>query len=223
MGKTQVLNGVAAAVLLVTLPAWSADVALVTSLQGKVSLASGAQTSEVKPYMRLSDGAVLRVPSGAQIQVTFLDNGRQEIWPQNTQFKVEGRKGVSVQGQPSMVRTLPQMVLNQLRDSPVSGAGVRIGAVRVRAVEGGGENGLNPVKQREIETNYQQLRNDAARDLVPEMYRLSAFYKAGAYDEVLRIAKEVRSQDPQNTDAAELAQRFEQAVAQAKQGTSTAQ
>lgn len=216
MFKTFYLKAVAVAAMgLAITSVGAADVALVTALQGKVVIVgSGGASTDASPFVRLSDGATLRVGSGARVQVTYFDNGRQESWPENTQFKVEGRKGVSVQGQPANVRTLPQMVLTQLRDSPVAGESGRVGAVRVRAVESV-DNLLSPMRRQEIENNYTQLRAGANGEVMPEVYRLTAYFKAGAYADVRQLTQALRDAQGANPDFVALAQRFDDAVQQA--------
>lgn len=147
--------------------ALSVNAALITQLQGEVTLesASGGKRPAVA-FLKLSAGEKLQLKSGSRVQLVFFDSARQETWSGSGLVEVAETEAKSASLKAD-VRQLPALLAKQLAKTPSAGQHGRAGMVVMRSLP-------TPGKLGQLENQYAEFRKTAAADdLTPEVFYLS--------------------------------------------------
>lgn len=190
---------------------WSAgalaagDVALINSLSGDVSYASGGSTSKAKPFMKVRESDRFTISAGATMRLVYLQGGRQETYTGPAVIVAGAQQSTVQSGAPAQVSTLPSGVSQKIAQTPelvqIAKLG-RSGGVAVRGVSR--EQRLSPQQQAEVRQareTYQQLRGQApADDITPELYLYSVLQDHLLYTEMKPVVEEMAKRQPGNAD-----------------------
>lgn len=194
--------------------AWAAEVALVTSVQGKVSRLAEAVPVAVEAFVKLKAGDRLSLERDSRLQVVYFESGRQETWSGPGSLEMSQREG-KPSGLPAPeVKSLPLVMARQLARTPALDSQGRGGVTRLRSVP-------SPDAMIKLEDNYYQLKSRAARDdLGPEMYLLSGLYEMRELDRVERVLGDLQQDGPKNQETALLISLYRKAVKNARESKS---
>lgn len=191
--------------------AWAADVALVMSVQGRVTRQDGANPVPVEAFVKLADGDRLSLEKDAQLRVAYFENGRHETWSGPGSLDLTPRGGQPGGLAAPELKTLPLAVARQLARTPVTDREGRKVAARTRAVQA-------PDAMARLETTYQELRGRAAADdLEPETYLLSGLFELRELDRVEKLLGELKQERPKNPEAALLISLYRKALRNARE------
>lgn len=188
---------------------WAAEVALVTSVQGRVTRL--AEAVAVEAFVKLKDGDRLSLEKDARLQLVFFENGRQETWQGPGQLSMTPQDG-KASGMPAAhVKLLPLVMARQLARTPALDSQGRAGVTRLRSV---------PTREAiaKLEETYQDLRVKAGREeLGPEMYLLSGLYEMRELDRVEKTLDGLKQDWPNSSEAALLISLYRKAVKNARE------
>jgi len=190
---------------------WAAEVALVTSVQGRVMRLGDAAPAAVEAFVKLKEGDRLSLEKGARLQVVYFENGRQETWSGAGRLDLTAREGKASGLPAAQVKSLPLVMARQLARTPALDSQGRGGVTRLRAVH-------SPDAVAKLEETYQDLRVRAGRDeLEPEMYLLSALYEMRELDRVEKVLGSLKQDWPNSSEAALLIALYRKAVKNARE------
>ena len=191
--------------------AWAADVALVMSVQGKVTRQDGANPVPIEAFVKLAEGDRLSLEKGAQLRVAYFENGRHETWSGPGSLELTPRGGQPGGLAAPELKSLPLGVARQLARTPaVEGEG-RKAPARTRAVQA-------PDAMARLEATYQELRSRAAADdLEPETYLLSGLFELRELDRVEKLLGDLKQDRPRSPEAALLISLYRKAVKNARE------
>lgn len=191
--------------------AWAAEVALVTSVQGKVSRLAEAVPVPVEAFVKLKAGDRLSLERDSRLQLVYFENGRQETWSGPGSLEMSQREGKPSALPAPEVKSLPLVMARQLARTPALDSQGRGGVTRLRSVS-------SPDAMIKLEDNYYQLKSRAARDdLGPEMYLLSGLYEMRELDRVERVLGDLQQDGPKNQETALLISLYRKAVKNARE------
>jgi hypothetical protein len=191
--------------------AWAADVALVMSVQGKVTRQDGANPVPVEAFVKLSEGDRLSLEKDAQLRVAYFENGRHETWSGPGSLELASRGGQPVGLAAPETKSLPLAVARQLARTPATDREGRKAPARTRAVQA-------PDAMARLEATYQELRSRAGTDdLEPETYLLSGLFELRELDRVEKLLGELKQERPRNVEAALLISLYRKAVKNARE------
>lgn len=172
------------------LPAFAQQGAIVTVLQGRVTVEQGAPVpAAASALMKLRTGDRVQLAADATVQLVYFSNGHQETWRGAARFEVGEAESRLGSGEAPQTKQLPMMLVRQLVKTPAADATGRVGAVRMRSI-------VPPDAAAKLETGYRELRAQAAADdRTPELYYLAGLFELKEYariesllDEWLRAA-----------------------------------
>lgn len=185
------------------------DRALATALQGRVT--SGTSRAVV-PFSKLRNGELISIAPGAQLQITYFANGRQENWTGEAVLVIGTEKSEARKGKPLSIGKVSPLLAEKLSATPDSANASRFGMVRLRRIF------PMQMQLRELEANYEKYRREQPENsVVAEIYLLNALFEMGAYDQVEDVIRELRQQHPYDPTIAELAAKYLQDVADVRQ------
>ena len=114
--------------------ALAVDSAMITLLQGKVSLLNEAQV-DVSAFMKMRPGDKLQTSPDSVVQLVYFANGRQETWRGNALLEIgEEKTQYNKMAFPPEVKQLSNILIQQLKKTPSSDSRGQVGMVRMRAV-----------------------------------------------------------------------------------------
>lgn len=192
--------------------AWAAEVALVMSVQGKVTrLAEVPGPVPVEAFVKLKEGDRISLENDSRLQVVYFENGRRETWSGPGRLEMAVREGkASGLGAPE-VKSLPLVMAKQLARTPALDSQGRAGVTRLRSVPS--RDALA-----KLEDTYQELKSRAGEDdLAPEMYLLSGLYEMRELDRVEKMLADLKRDWPKNVEAALLISLYRKAVKNARE------
>lgn len=193
-------------------PTWANEVALVMSVQGKVSRLAEAAPVPVEAFVKLKEGDRLTLEKGARLQLAYFDNGRQETWSGPGRLDLASREGKADGLAAPEVKMLPLVMARQLARTPALDGQGRGGVTRLRAVHG-------PDAMTKLEDTYHDLKTKAGpNDLGPEMYLLSGLFELRELERVERVLGDLQQERPKNSEAALLVSLYKKAVKNAREG-----
>lgn len=186
--------------------ALGADTAMITQLQGNVVQAG----QPARALTKLRQGDTVALSPGAQVEIIYLDNGRQEKWANGSRFTVGSEKSEALKGEPVSVSKIPLVIAKQLGKTPDGSTSTsRVGMVRLRAT--------NLMKLREIEDNYLRFKQEAQPgSWVAELYKLNGLLTLNELALLEDFVGDMRRNAPNDPGVAEIAARYLQAAAQTK-------
>lgn len=191
---------------------WGAEVGLVTSLAGKVTLQENkAAAAELKPFVKVRTGDRLTLDGGARLQLVYFEGGRQEAWQGAGQVEIgPGASRVLKGGLQPEVNILPAILVKQLSKTPSADGGVKAGMVRLRSMPSGGT-------LESLERNYAELRvKAAAGDRNPELYLLAGYFELGEFDRVEQLLRKMNDTSPNDAELRTLNALYARAINNAK-------
>ena len=112
---------------------WAAEVALVTSVHGRVLRLGDAAPAPVEAFVKLKEGDRLSLEKDTRLQVVYFENGRQEIWSGPGRLDLTAREGKASGLPPAQVKSLPLVMARQLARTPALDSQGRGGVTRLRA------------------------------------------------------------------------------------------
>ena len=167
--------------------ALSIDAALITQLQGEVSVESdkGAKRPAL-PFLKLAAGETLQLKAGSKVQVVYFESGRQESWTGAGQVEVAATEGRSRAMTPE-VKQLPPLMVKQLAKTPGAGQQGRAGMVVMRSLP-------TPDKVVRLENQYAEFKKDSnVDDLTPEVFYLSGLIELKEGDRARAVLSMLRA------------------------------
>jgi hypothetical protein len=186
------------------------DVGLVQQVAGDVSYVSGSGSGSGKThaFMKMREGDRFTVATGAQVQVVYFQNGRQETWRGPTSFKSGTEHSESVAGAVYEVANLPVAVPQRIQRIPDLIQMAKLGGIQVR--------GVTPKQQASLEqqadiaaarTTYTQLRQQLPQDdITPELYLFTVLQDYLLYEDMRTVVDEMLRKQPGNREAQQLAE-----------------
>lgn len=189
----------------------AAEVALVMSVQGKVTRLADAVPLPVEAFVKLKEGDRLSLEKDGRLQVVYFENGRQETWSGPGRLEMTPREGKTGGMAAPEVKALPLVMARQLARTPALDSQGRGGVTRLRAVP-------SPDAMAKLEDTYHELRTRAGQDdLGPEMYLLSGLFEMRQLDRVERVLGDLQQDRPKNPEAALLISLYKKAVKNARE------
>lgn len=186
--------------------ALSMDVAIVTSVQGAVTLAKEAGKPLVA-FSKLQQGEKLTLSQNAKVQVVYFENGRQESWSGKGVVEIGAQESSSTL-KPE-VKTLPPLIAKQLVKTPAANAQGRAGMIVMRSI-------ATPEKVKAIDDNYANLKKQAEPgEVSPELYLLSALFELKEFDRIRGVLSELGKNYPERSDVKDLIGHYQRMLAQA--------
>ena len=203
---------IALVLALVALPAFAQQGAIITALQGRVTVEQGTPApTPAAAFSRLKAGDKLQLAADAVLQVVYFGNGRQESWRGAARFEIgETESKPAGTATPAEVKQLPQMLVRQLVKTPTADASGRIGAVRMRSI-------APPDAAQKLEENYKGLRAQLpAADRTPELYLLAGLFELKEYDRVEAQLKRWSDEGASDADFVAMREHYAAAVREAR-------
>lgn len=190
----------------------AAEVALVMSVQGKVSRLDGANQVPVEAFVKLKSGDRLTLDNATRLQLVYFRSGRQETWSGSGALVMAAKESGS-EGLPApRIKTLPPVMVSQLARTPALDSQGRGGVTRLRSIAT--EDAIA-----KLDATYLELKSKAeGDDLAPEMYLLSGLYEMRQLDRVETLLGEMKQDRPKNLEAALLISLYKKAVRNAREG-----
>jgi hypothetical protein len=187
------------------------EVAMVTSLQGKVSRIAPLGPQPMEVFTKLKHGDLLALDKGAMLQIVYFDNGREETWRGRGRLEVAHSDSTPKGLPPPQVRTLPPVMVKQIAKTPVLESQGRAGMMRLRGVASAEDIAT-------VETTYQRLRVErSGRDIKPELYLLSAMFELREFDRVEAALADLQRDQAGNPDVAVVAVIYGKALKNARE------
>lgn len=200
--------------LLACSQAWATEVALVTSVQGKVTRLVEVTPVPVEAFVKLKAGDRLKLEANSRLQVVYFESGRQETWSGPGSLETSLREGKPSGLPAAEVKSLPLVMAKQLARTPALDSQGRGGVTRLRSVP-------SPDALAKLEDTYYQLRSRTGRDdLGPEMYLLSGLYEMRELDRVERVLGDLQQDGPKTQETALLISLYRKAVKNARESKS---
>jgi hypothetical protein len=185
-----------------------ADAGLVQQVNGEVAYASSSGTGKAQPFMKMRQGDRFTVPPGAQIQVVYFQNGRQESWRGPASFKAAVEYSEAVSGTVYEVAHLPVAVPQRIQRIPELIQMAKLGGIQVR--------GATPKQQASLEqqsevaaarVTYAKLRQQLPQDdITPELYLFTVLQDYLLYDDMKVVVDEMLRRQPASAEAQQLAE-----------------
>lgn len=196
--------------LLVAGTAAAAEVALVMSVQGRITRQAEI-TVPVEAFVKLKAGDRVDLQEGARLQLVYFENGRQETWAGSGSVVVDAREGKASGLPPAEVKTLPLVMARQIARTPTLDAQGRGGVTRLRVIP------TDEAKQK-LEVTYKELRGKAASDdLGPEAYLLSGLFEMREFDRVEKLVGTLQQDWSAHPEAKVLASLYRKALKNARE------
>jgi hypothetical protein len=204
------LLATAAAIILSAAASAQVEVAMVTSLQGKVSRTSPMGPQPVQVFAKLKHGDQLALEKGSVLQVVYFDNGREETWRGAGKLEIARADSMAKGMAAPQVRMLPAVMVKQIAKTPALDSQGRAGMMRVRGVASAEDIAS-------VEATYQTMRQERkGNDIKPELYFLSAMFELREFDRVESAVSRLQGEQPGNADVALVAQIYTKAVKNAR-------
>ncbi len=192
----------------------AADAGMINQLSGEVSYQSGGvAAARASAYMKLRDGDVVRVASGASVRVVYFANGRQEAWKGPASFTVGANESRAAQAAPGNtaqpdISQLPGGVPAKLAQTPEMMAIAKLGRAGSVTVRGVAQRPLNAAQTAEVQEArriYERLKGaTAADDIMPEIYLYTVVQQYSMYDEMKQLVKTMQVKQPNNESVRDL-------------------
>jgi hypothetical protein len=184
----------------------AAEVALVMSVQGKVTRLAEAIPMAVEAFVKLKEGDKLSLDKDSRLQVLYFDNGRNETWAGPGRLEVTPREGKATGLPAPETKSVPMVMARQLANTPSLDGQGRGGVTRLRSVP-------SHDAMTRLEDTYSDLRSRAGpADLAPEMYLLSGLFEMRELDRVERVLGDLQQDRPGNPEAALLISLYRKAI-----------
>ncbi|MDP1733408.1 MAG: hypothetical protein Q8L44_03495 [Sulfuritalea sp.] len=191
-------------------PAWAAEVALVMSVQGRVTRLAEAAQVPVEAFVKLKEGDRLSLEKDSRVQVVYFENGRRETWSGPGRLEMAVREGKPGGLPDPEVKQLPLVMAKQLARTPTLDSQGRGGVTRLRSVPG--QDAVS-----KLQSTYQDLRSRAeSDDLGPEMFLLSGLFELRELDQVERLLADLQQRQAKTPEAALLIALYRKAVKNAR-------
>jgi|GEM_PF-737526 len=186
-----------------------ADVALITSLEGKVTRvvatagthelqAVTTGTYELQTFVKVKAGDVLNTTKNSKVQITYFENGRQESWSGVGKLEITPTESLATGLPPPKVKQIPLIIVKQMAHTPSLDGQERAGVTRLRSID-------NAQILITMDETYKKMRMKAGRnDLNPELYLLAGMLKLKQWDRVEKTLNELKQTYPHNQQAEAL-------------------
>jgi len=198
-------------IVLVCGQAAAAEVAMVMSVQGKVTRLAEAAPVPVEAFVKLKEGDRLNLEKDSRLQLLYFDNGRHETWSGAGRLEMTRREGKASGLAAAEVKSLPMVMVTQIARTPELDGQGRGGVTRLRAVP-------NHEAIIKLEDTYHDLKSRAGpNDLGPEAYLLSGLFEMRELDRVERVLGDLQQDGPKNPEAGLLISLYRKAVRSARE------
>ena len=193
-------------------PVWAtSDVALVTSLQGKVSRAGGDAPVVIDSFVKLKQGDLLTLEKDAKIQITYFENGRQESWTGAGKLEVVTFESKGNGLASPKLKQVPMVIVKQLARTPSLDSQGRAGVMRLRSIP-------TPAAVAKVEDTYKHMRAGAGSDdLNPELYLMAGLLELRELDRLEVVLGEMDTLQKSNNEAKLLISLYRKALSSARQ------
>lgn len=199
------------ALVLLSLNLYSAEIALVTSLNGEVVFSGGtANGNQLRVFVKLRDGDRLMLKENTRMQIVFFGSGRHETWQGAGLLDVGIVDSTPVSGSlKAEVKTLPAILVKQLSKTPAAEGVGRTAMLRLRSLRTDGAIDA-------IEKTYADFRQQASpSDRSPELYLLASYFELREYSRVTDKLNALEAQSPKDPEIAKLKALYSSAIARA--------
>ena len=190
------------------LPAFAQQGAIITALQGRVTVEQQAPVPQVAVALaRVRPGDKLQLDADSVLQLVYFQNARQESWRGAGRIEVgeEESRALGSSMQPA-VKQLPAMLVRQLVKTPTAEGAGKVGAVRLRSV-------TPPDAEQKLDQNYKQLRQQAeSSDRTPELYLLAGLFELKQYGRIEASLKQWQDATPKDPVLAAMAEHYRGAI-----------
>ena len=203
---------IAATLMLLCVPAFAQQGAIITALQGRVTFEQDAPVPRpAAAFARLHPGDKLQLAADGGVQIVYFQTGRQESWRGPVRLDVgEGESKAPAGAAGPQVRVLPAMLVRQLVKTPTADAAGRVGAVRMRSI-------VPPDAGAKLEENFEGLkRQTEAGDRTPELYLLAGLYELKEFDRIEALLRKWGEESPGDAGLAAMREHYTQAILDAK-------
>lgn len=198
-------------IVLACSPVWATEVALVMSVQGKVTRLAEVAPVPVEAFVKLKEGDKLALGKDSRLQVLYFDNGRHEAWAGPGRLEMTLREGKTSDLPAPQVKAVSMVMAGQLARTPALDGQGRGGVTRLRSVPS--QDAID-----KLEDTYQELKRRAgADDLGPEVYLLSGLFEMRELERVERVIGDLQQERPKNPEAALLVSLYKKALKNARE------
>ncbi len=189
------------------------DVALVTSLQGKVAIVTPQGQQPLQTFVKVKRGDQLTL-TDARLQLVYFESGRQETWQGAGRLEIQGAES-KASGLPApTVKTLPEVMVKQIARTPALDSQGRAGAVRLRSI-------ASPDAIEKLEKTYQQMRMEAVRgDLSAELFLLSGLFEIRDFERIEQVLRDLQLARPGDAEVGLVVTLYQKAIRNARDGRS---
>jgi hypothetical protein len=188
-----------------------AEVAMVTSLQGRINRVAPLGPQAVEAFTKLKHGDLLALDKGAMLQLVYFENGRQETWRGPGKLEIAKTDSTPKGLKPPEVKTLPPVMVKQIAKTPVLESQGRAGMMRLRGVASAEDIAT-------VESTYRRMRQEAtAKDINPDLYLLSAMFELREFDRIEKALADLQREQPGNPDVPMVATIYTKAVQNARE------
>lgn len=183
-----------------------AEVALITSLDGQVSLVSASGRQPVQAFVKLKQGDMLALDGGSHVQVVFFESKRQESWGGGGRLEISADQGKGWGLPEPQVKILPAVLVKQISKTPALDSQGRAGAVRLRAI-------ATTEALAKLDEDYKRMRMETVRDdLNPEMFLFASLLEMRQYDRLEQAMSDLKTSHPGNTEAGVLVSLYQKTL-----------
>ena len=190
------------------LPAFAQQGAIITALQGRVTVESQAPVPQPAVALaRVRPGDKFQLDADSILQLVYFQNARQESWRGAGRIEVgeEESRALGSSMQPA-VKQLPAMLVRQLVKTPTAESAGKVGAVRLRSI-------TPPDAEQKLDANYKQLRQQAeSSDRTPELYLLAGLFELNQYGRIEASLKQWQDAAPKDPVLAAMAEHYRGAI-----------
>jgi hypothetical protein len=205
------MKTVLAALLLLAAPAMAQQGAIITALQGQVTLEQEAPAPRpAAAFTRLRTGDKVQLGADGALQIVYFQSARQESWHGAVRLEIGEGESRASSGATPQVRQLPAMLVRQLVKTPTADASGRVGAVRMRSI-------VPPDAAAKLEENYEGLRRQTdAADRTPELYLLAGLYELKEYERIEGLLRKWAQSAPEDPELTAMREHYSQAIRDAR-------
>jgi hypothetical protein len=179
------------------------DVAVLTSVKGRVTYDDGQQARDARAFMKLRSGDRLELQDAASARIVYLGDGRQETYAGPAALVVKPGAGSVLRGAPPVVLQLPAAAPARIEKSAELLAIARVSRPGGTLLRGGPRPArpADDAQLAEARRTYAELRRTASPDDIgPELYLYSVLDEHGLHEEMQELKARMRLMQPWNSE-----------------------
>jgi hypothetical protein len=182
------------------------DVALVTSVQGKVIRVLPNARAPLETFVKLKEGDQLLLEKSSSLRLVYFQGGRQETWSGEGALEIRVIESHASRLAPPEVKVLPALIVKQIAKTPTLDSQGRAGVTRLRSL--GSVDALA-----KLEAEYDRLRVESGgNDLNAEIYMLAGLYELREVERVENFLSDLQVRHKGNSEAMVLVSLYRKAI-----------